>query len=211
MVFIDVKVPGINGVEVAKEIFSLYPDIFIVFATAHLSFTLDAFSVYAYDYIVKPFSTERIRNTMERIKRHHFETRGSNTFSCIPAPDKSFSKLVVREEEKFVFLDPDDILYITREGRKTTILSATAGKIETKEKLGEIQERLPSHIFYRSHKGFIINLHKVKELAPWGKKTYRVSIGNTKDIVLITADKVRELEEMVGIRNNHFKKGFSAD
>jgi len=206
VVFTDVKVPGISGVEVAKEIFSLYPNIYIVFATAYLSFTLDAFNVYAYDYMVKPYSVERIRITMERIKQQLSEMKRINTFSCIPDTSKPFPKLVVKEEEKLVFLEPEDILYITREGRKTTILSATTGKVETNEKLCDIQGRLSPNIFYRSHKGFIINLHKVRELVPWGNKTYRVLIGNTKDIVLMTADKVRELEEKTGIRNKHLKK-----
>ena len=65
--FLDVDMPGLNGVETAKMILDINPKCAIVFITAHDEYMKDAFELYAYDYIVKPFKLERLNQTIERL------------------------------------------------------------------------------------------------------------------------------------------------
>ena len=59
--------PGLGGVECAKRIIDIDPRIYIVFATAHDEYMKEAFEVYAFDYIVKPFGIKRVHETLDRI------------------------------------------------------------------------------------------------------------------------------------------------
>ena len=69
VVFIDIDLPGKNGVELAREICDINPQTILIFATAFDDHTHEAFEVYAFDYLIKPFKLDRIKKTMERIKR----------------------------------------------------------------------------------------------------------------------------------------------
>ncbi len=72
----------------------------------------------------------------------------------------------------------------------------SGGKVLTDETLGTLEEQLREQMFFRSHKGFLINLNHVKELVPCGKSTYQVVMANTRERPLITWDRLRELEKM---------------
>ena len=67
--FLDVEMPGMTGLECAKAIQDTDPHIIIVFATAHDDYMAQAFEVYAFDYMVKPFKMERVMKTLERIRQ----------------------------------------------------------------------------------------------------------------------------------------------
>jgi len=68
VVFLDISMPVLSGIEAAKIIFSANPNIAIIFATGHDNYTHEAFEVYAFDYLVKPFNLDRIKQTMARLK-----------------------------------------------------------------------------------------------------------------------------------------------
>lgn len=73
MIFMDINMPGENGLDFAKRLSGEMPSIDIVFLTAYREYALEAFEVYAFDYIVKPISQERLIKTIDRaIKRRHF-------------------------------------------------------------------------------------------------------------------------------------------
>src|SRR5699024_2185179 len=80
-VFLDVNMPGINGIDLAGQILELKPDIIIVFVTAYDQYAVDAFELNALDYIVKPIELERLKRTIDRIrlqKRTSLETLATN-------------------------------------------------------------------------------------------------------------------------------------
>ncbi len=68
VIFMDVQMEPMDGLTAAKEIFEIDPRCRVVFATAHDKYAIDAFKVYAFDYLVKPFDMERVEMTIERIK-----------------------------------------------------------------------------------------------------------------------------------------------
>lgn len=67
--FLDVEMPGMTGLECAKAIQDTDPRTILVFATAHDDYMAQAFEVYAFDYMVKPFKVERVMKTLERIRQ----------------------------------------------------------------------------------------------------------------------------------------------
>ncbi len=186
VVFLDVAMPGKDGVEAAREICAMSPDTMIIFATAYADFTNQAFEVYAVDYLVKPYKIDRIRKTMDRIKARVDERMAAQT----AAP----TRILVKEEGKKVFVDVKNVVFITREERHTVIHTIT-GNIKTNYSLEMMERTLAKGSFFRSHRGFIINLNMVKEIQPWGRKTCRVIMNNTKETVIMTKARASELEK----------------
>jgi len=77
VVFLDISMPVLGGLEAAKKIFSINPTISIIFATGHDNYTHEAFEVYAFDYLVKPFNLDRIKQTMARLKEMRIAGNGN--------------------------------------------------------------------------------------------------------------------------------------
>ena len=85
LVFLDVEMPGKTGVECARVIQDMNPAIVLIFATAHDEYMGDAFEVYAFDYLLKPFKKERVMQTLERAKK----PTAKRPCPCIPRPTRS--------------------------------------------------------------------------------------------------------------------------
>lgn len=198
VVFMDVAMPEKDGLDAAREICDFSPNTTIIFATAHEDFTHEAFEVYAFDYLIKPYKIDRIRKTLERIRLKLSVTEQVKNISDSPlkaeiVPDK----ILVKEEGKKIFVNVKDIVFLTREDRFVIIHTVT-GKIKISETLESLEQRLAGSSFFRSHRGFIINLNMVKEIQPWGRKTCKVIMNNTKESVTMTKARAREMEKRLG-------------
>ncbi len=100
-------------------------------------------------------------------------------------------KLVVQSDNRIIFINIKDIIVITRQDRKTLILT-TKGLVKTNQPLQQLEAQLNGYNFFRCHKGYIINAEMVTEFAPWGNKTYLVKLADTDVTALITLDKAKE-------------------
>jgi two-component system LytT family response regulator len=192
IVFIDVEMPKLSGIECAKKIFDLNPRTIIIFATAHDEYMSEAFSMYAFDYIVKPFKLERVYNTLQRIKDVSTKRDSSYTEKMFKN-EKGLEKLIIKNKEGISFLDIREIIIIQREDRNTVIYT-TEGSYNTSEGLTEIEERLDKAYFFRSHKSYIINLSMIHKIFPYGRWTYIIKLKNTDKDALLTHDKYEELK-----------------
>lgn len=194
IVFLDVEMPGMGGIECAKKIMDLSPKTFIIFATAHEKYMSDAFEVYASDYLVKPFKIDRILTTLERIKEIHVNKDVSIINHTLYSND-SLAKLVIKNKESINFIDCKDIIFIERENR-STIIHTVSERVTSSEGLTEIEERLDKSLFFRSHKSYIINLSMIYKIYPYGRWTYTVKLKNTDKDALLTHDKYEYLEKL---------------
>jgi len=199
VVFIDIDLPKKNGVDLAREICDINPHIILIFATAYDDYTHEAFEVYAFDYLVKPYKLDRIKETLERIKALDSQrTTVPNYFHPLATGEVTPSRLVLRQSEKLIFLDTKEIIFITRENRKTVIYTEKH-RISTTENLNDIEKRLNGNSFFRSHRGYIVNLCMIKEIYPWGRKGYQITFAGTKETALLTSEKSKELEKVLAM------------
>jgi DNA-binding LytR/AlgR family response regulator len=195
MVFTDVDLPEINGLKAAREIIEIDPDIFIVFATGSGSYTYEAFEIHAFDYIIKPFVEARIFQSLSRAKQLKEKNERLRVMEMVyPDIANGHRKIKVQSEGHCFFVNTKEIVFITRDERKTVI--HTVNKvIKTYEPMEKLYQRLDRNKFFRCHKGYIINADMVSELAPWGHKTYMVKMDNTGHVVLMTFDKAKEFQD----------------
>ena len=210
--FLDVEMPGMTGLECAKAIQDTDPHTMIVFATAHDDYRAQAFEVYAFDYMVKPFKLERVMKTLERIRKvmqgrnqaiAAIEALEEQKLAAVEAAKDKLrtrsaagGRIMLRHKEGVHFVNQADILLIQRENRSTVLYATGGRRFETSESLGDVEERLDEGIFFRCHKSYIINLNVIDSITPYGRWTYVVHLVGTEQDALITHEKYEELERM---------------
>lgn len=197
IVFLDVELDGMSGVECAEKILEINPKTMIIFATGHNEYMPRAFEIYAFDYIIKPFKIDRIFQTLDRIKGILKESTEFKVEDKI-RPSKSLDKLIIKNKEGISFVDSSDIILIQREDKSTVIYTASE-RFVTSEALTDIEEKLDTNKFMRSHKSYIINISKISKIFPYGRWTYVVKLKDTEMDALMTHEKYEELKKMFNL------------
>lgn len=203
VVFLDIEMPGMTGVECAKAVQDIDPRTIIVFATAHEGYMAQAFEMYAFDYMLKPFKMERVIKTLERIRqlvrgRETAAQQIGNAMAAAVAKARSAGpgRIMLHHKEGVNFVSQADILLVQRENRSTVLYATGGRRFETSEALGDVEERLDAKLFFRCHKSYIINLNAIDSITPYGRWTYVVHLLGTEQDALITHEKYEELEKM---------------
>ncbi|WP_029320132.1 LytR/AlgR family response regulator transcription factor [Butyrivibrio sp. AE3004] len=191
VVFMDIDLAGESGLECAKAITEVEPKVKIVFATAHSEYMANAFEIYAFDYLVKPFNLERIGKTLDRIKSM---TTGKNTDNSDSKAEPGYEKLVIRGKEEINFIDTKDIIMIERTDGMCRIVTKDETFLTTAS-LSSIQDKLDSDKFMRCHKSYIIRVEAIKKLEIYGRWTYTVTLKDTDDTALMTSEKYNEMKQ----------------
>jgi two-component system, LytTR family, response regulator LytT len=181
VVFLDIQMPDLSGLVVARELFASMSSNgvpLIVFATAFDQHALEAFEVNAIDYILKPFSAERLQNTLERL-RGFLEREGDSDrlekdkldriLNLLEKPS-SQPKLPVEENERIILLEAGKIIYAWAEDRRVLVKTDTAS-YKTGYSLSELEAKLG---LLQTHKSYLVNKEMVREIVPWFNGTYNL-------------------------------------
>lgn len=197
VILLDVEMPEMTGVECAKAIQDRDPRTILVFATAHEEYMASAFEVYAFDYLVKPFKVERALQTLDRIRdRLRSGEKEGEIVSPKVRPSDGPSRMMLKHREGVSFLDMDEIAMVMRENRNTVLIMQDGARYIVGDALGELEDRLPGDIFFRTHKSYIVNLNLIESISPYGRWTYIVKLRGLKDDALITHERFEELQKL---------------
>lgn len=198
LVLLDVEMPGVSGVDCARELQDSDPQTILIFATAHDKYMADAFEVYAFDYLLKPFKAERALATLKRAKSV-LKTREDAAQSAKPVePRPQSGRILLKHRDGVSVINMEDILLVQREERATVLYTVNDGRYVTGDSLADIEARLDPALFMRCHKSYIINLSHVDSISPYGRWTYVVKLRGTRRDALITHEKYEELERLFG-------------
>ncbi len=186
--FIDMQLPDGVGMEIAQAIMERPKGAFpIVFATAFERYALDAFSVEAVDYVMKPFRSEDIARAMQRMCR----IKPKNEILSCPT-----DKISVNTHEKVVVLNLQEIAYITALERHSVVHTLKA-EYTTHLSLDRLEERLMNCGFMRVQRSYIVNLNMVNEFIPWFNNGYGLKLMRfNKKVIPISRNKVGLLKEI---------------
>ncbi len=198
VVLMDVEMPGMTGVECAKIIQDKNPKTVLIFATAHEQYMKNAFEVYAFDYLLKPFKAERALNTLALIRERLSERAAPEAIpvkSATAAPAAP-ARMMLKHREGISFVDISSILLVQREERSTVLYCENDQRFVTADSLGEIEKRLPENMFFRTHKSYIVNLNQIDSISPYGRWTYIVKLCGTRHDALITHERFEELQKL---------------
>lgn len=152
VVFLDVNMPGLSGIELAEVLSELKHPPAIVFVTAHSEHAVEAFEVAAVDYLVKPVEIRRLRVAIERLTP---AAQAPPRVDRIPV-EKAGRKLLLQVPDILHIMAKDDYSYIYTEGER--YLSTLS--------LADLEHKLEPQGFFRVHRRYLVNLSQVKEVAP---------------------------------------------
>lgn len=145
LAFLDIQMPGVDGITLAKELRRRNPKLALFFVTNYDSYQDDAMDLRAFRFFEKPFNTNRLYAGLDKAMEYI---------------DGAYVDLFLSENSALQRVVADDILYVTRSGRRASVV--TSGKVySTGDKFDDLCERLPQLFFYPVHKSFFVNLHYI--------------------------------------------------
>ena len=185
VIFLDIHMPILSGVEVAKKIAKEQEDPpLFVFTTAYDDYALEAFEVEAVDYLLKPYDERRLNEALERVKRRlsNSSYSGEEQSGTGIAPHRSVqgtAKLLIDDGERVVVLSPASICYATRVDRVVEIHTRNEF-VQSKMTLQELEEKLKGFPFFRTHRSYLVNLDFIQEISPWFNGAYNLILKDGK-------------------------------
>jgi two-component system LytT family response regulator len=181
LVFLDLEMPGMSGFGVIETIGPhVMPPTIVV--TAHDEYALKAFDVHAFDYLLKPFGRDRLREALERMRIHIGNARDGDLARRLLAlsrevrlPEPQGARFLVKSAGRVLFVGFDEIDWIESSGNYVRLHAA--GRLHVmRETMSSIEHRLAGRRFARVHRTRIVNLDRVAALHARGNGEYDVEL-----------------------------------
>jgi two-component system LytT family response regulator len=164
VVFLDVQMPNYAGYEIVNFFDTI--DFEIVFVTAFDKYALNAFELYALDYIVKPINRDRLNQSLKKITDQANTKKSINEYELLvdSLNNKEFHKIIIPEVGSNRILNLNEIICIQGQGSYSMVFLSTGEEIVVSKTLKYFEEVIPKDsTFFRSQKSWIINLTHVLE------------------------------------------------
>ncbi|WP_371376427.1 LytR/AlgR family response regulator transcription factor [Sporomusa aerivorans] len=181
ILFLDIQMPGMTGLEVAERLMTCEDPPAIVFATAYDEYALTAFSVNAIDYILKPYDEADVERVMKKFEkmlaRASVKTKAGSQRDCPKAA--GVRKFTVEKGDRMEIISSDNIELVFAKDRLVYIRTLDGEIYRTKLTLQEFEGKLPAERFFRCHRNYIVNVNQIKEIANWFNKGYLLILQKT--------------------------------
>ena len=182
LVFLDVQMPGLDGMSVIRKLREKkIPLPYFVMATAYDQYAIEAFRWEALDYLLKPVEKERLALSIERARRG-IEERAKAAQPEMPPPKPSLqrTKLLVKSNHRNFIVDAQDVVYATiDDGLITVVTTALEGQSNYRT-IEELQSNLDPDMFWRVHRSYLVNIHRIKEVIPWFKSSFQLRMDDKR-------------------------------
>jgi two-component system LytT family response regulator len=197
LVFLDIQMPDLNGFEVIELIQSCP---LIIFTTAYDEYAIKAFEINALDYLLKPFSKERLIEAIDRAwkelsEKSNFSAKIDTLLSTLVKEKKYLQHLTVKKKGKILVIKVSEIDYIKAE-EGLVYIYIKYNKYNTNYTLDELENQLDPKSFFRCHRSSIINLERIKEIIPWFGGKYKIVLSADREIEL-TRSRVAKLKKII--------------
>jgi two-component system LytT family response regulator/two-component system response regulator LytT len=226
VVFLDVQMPGLDGFAVIKRLMEHTgappaPLPQIIFATAYDQYAVRAFDVNAVDYLLKPFDQLRVEQAVARVRgrlagsslgsatgalpESQIESQFSELLKLLNRPQGTSripqsAKLIVEAQGRLLLVSQTEICYAAiDEGVIRVATQAFEGHSKCRT-LEELLEQLDPAIFWRAHRGFVVNINHIREVVPWFKSSYQLRMDDKRQTEIpVSRNQTRRLRELFNL------------
>jgi len=216
VVFLDIDMPGLKGIDLARQLKEKENSPAIIFITAHEEFAVDAFCVNALDYLLKPINPKRLDQAIKKLFIQH-GTANTSVSSPPSDPDEPSTNnhppkhlqensatrplevIPVEQRGKTILLRPEEIIYIYTD--KDNVFAKTQKESYlTRFTLRELEARLNPNMFFRTHRCYLVNIKRMRELIPYFNGTYSIVVDDhERSEVPVSRTQSRKLKEILGL------------
>jgi len=203
LVLLDIQMPELDGFGVIEALADPPP---VIFVTAYDEYAIRAFEVNALDYLLKPFSRERLEKAIRRAREElaekrelgvsadetsgaeRYATRLGPLLESLAAQGRYLTRLAVRDYEnaRIRVLDVSEVDWIGVEGEQVMVHIGDRA-YPVRRTLTELEARLDPADFFRAHRSAIVNLDRVKEVIPWFKGSHKLRLTTGAEVDLSRA------------------------
>ena len=194
----------------------------IIFATAYDQYAVRAFDVNAVDYLLKPFDRDRVEKAVERVKERiaggpgfgagagagsaHATSPAESQIDTLlrllnrPHASQQPAKLVVQAQSRMLLVDPAEICYAAIDDGIIRIVTQQFEGHSKCRTLEELLEQLDQALFWRAHRGFVVNINHIREVVPWFKSSYQLRMDDKKQTEIpVSRAQTRRLRELFNL------------
>ncbi len=147
LVFLDIEMPGIDGITLAKRLRAVSENVNIVFLTSHIEYALEGYEVNALRYLVKPVDINKLGEVLKYIQDKKNNSR----------------QIMIKQEGEDIVIDISDVIYMESMDKNVRIVTSKSEYI-TRYNISDYEEELKNSGFLRIHRGYLISLSKVKKI-----------------------------------------------
>ena len=148
ILFLDIEMPAVDGITLAKSLRAISEKVFIVFLTSHVEYAIEGYEVNALRYLTKPVDIEKLKEVIRYVQ----EKQGASR------------QLIIKEDGEELLININDVIYLESMNQNVRIVT-TQGEHVIRYNIGDFEEQLKNDGFFRSHRGYLISLAKVKKLS----------------------------------------------
>ena len=172
LVLLDIQMPKLDGFEVLSL---LDRSPIVVFATAHDEYALRAFEVHALDYLLKPFSEERFKTVMQRVREQlgHPRTPAGTMASALRK--KPLQRVVVRSDDGSIQVVPVSRVDYIEAADDFIVIVTKGSKLRKQQPIGELAGELDPDRFVRIHRSYLLNIERISRVELYAKDS-RIAI-----------------------------------
>ncbi len=184
VMLLDISMPELSGLELLGRLQQYgRPLPSVVLVTAHAEHAVAAFEKHAVDYVLKPFSSERVNQALEFAFRRTASERAARFVELMPhlpvLQQKSF-KIAIKSNGRILFIDPHELVVVQAEGNYV-LLQQQTGSYLLRESISTIAEKLKPHGFVRIHRSVLVNGSFVQEIRPCATGEYELRVRGGKE------------------------------
>ncbi len=200
LAFLDIDMPGMDGLEMVEEVRKLDCQPSVIFTTAYGQFAVKAFEVGVVDYLVKPVADDRLEDALDRVRQR----LGGKSAATKPKPavdDNDYlDRIPVTKQSKTILLCPAEIFFIESHG-EYTVINSEKGKFISSLRLKDFEVRLSPKSFFRSHRSFVVNLDHVTEMTSLYGGLYMLKMEDTETSeVPVSRRQTKHLKTLLGMK-----------
>lgn len=192
IIFMDINIPSLDGVLLAKSISKFSKKPYIVFITAYKEHAAEAFEIEAFDYILKPYSESRIVAMLKKL-----EAVNNDKENTVPKSSLS-NKINLWKNEKIIVVSMNDIYYCAAEERITHVFTKN-DEYSVNLGIAEFYETLPKDTFFKCHRSYIVNVNKIREIIPWFNNTYNLKLQDMDFQIPVSRSNIKEFKQLMNI------------
>lgn len=198
LIFVDISMPILNGLDFAERVFNSNPNIKIVFVTAYEKYAVDSFGVNTIDYVLKPPTASRIQKILDKIRKMHEGEQKDKSLNSTLEPDANVAKLVGMKNNRYFVIDPDNAYYIKASDRELIVYTIDQ-EYRLKHNISFWESRLKGRGWIRCHRSFLININHIKSISPMFNSTYNVCFEGRKDEIPVSRSYISEFKKALNL------------
>ncbi len=190
VVFVDLRMPGPDGIALAEAVRARKPETSVVVVSAHDDAALRAFEARVVDYLLKPVRLERLEGALQRVRE-----LGPMRASA----DAPMTRLAIKRRDGYVVVDLEDVVYF--EMKDELVWAVTDDdRFALDLTMSTVEKRLSSELFFRSHRSVLVRLDRIQKIQPSGPGSFELILAHPEaPRVPLARERARTLKELIPV------------